>query len=469
MQNQAGRLGRLPAARACANVAGMRVLFLQPPMRDCYRTAFREYPLGLMSLAAAVRREGSEVVLLDARRAQRGMSVAPPTEIAQLLAPVDGAEPLLGPWRHFGFSFARIEREVAAIAPDVVCVSAMCTPYAGEAIETARAVRRAQPTARIIMGGHHATADPESLVAEGVVDHVVRGEGEEILPQIIAGDGFPQIVEAPDGKPLRITDLDALAQPARDLVDAGRYRYGRRRYAMVVTSRGCPHCCRFCSVHALSGHAHRARSIAGVLAEIEELVDGFGVTAIDFQDDNLLFDRDRIQRLCEALLKRFGSSRIEWMASNGLNVAHLDGELLRLMRRAGFAKLDIAIGTGAVPSRATLARPEELEQYERVRKAAVRLGFRVATYIILGLPWQRYAEMEATADALMAQGIFIAPSAFYNVPGMPIFEAMQRFEYVHAHVARRSSLFNAFGEDFQREDVMRLFARILAHNRSLRG
>jgi hypothetical protein len=66
----------------------------------------------------------------------------------------------------------------------------------------------------------------------------------------------------------------------------------------------------------------------------------------------------------------------------------------------------------------------------------------------------------------MEKPTLIAPSVFYNVPGMPIFEKMMRFEVVSAHVARRGSVVNCQGVDFTREDVIDLFSAIRRHNLS---
>lgn len=441
----------------------MRILLVQPPIRDFYRTAFREYPLGLLYLASALESHGHHPAILDARRCKRPRAIPPPpelTDIADLFRAKGGPFPR---YQHFGMGVESIGAAAAAARPDAICISALFTPYVGETIETARAVRDALPRCPIIVGGHHATADPASLEREGCIDLVIRGEGEEILPEILCH--LPNARIAPSsGAPARIGDLDALPFPARHLINPDRYRFAKRRYTMLLTSRGCPHRCSFCSVHALSGHTHRVRSVEAVLEEIDECVRRHGIGAIDFQDDNLLFDADRIKGLFEACLVRTEGRGIAWMASNGVNAAHLDRELVRLMQRMGFAKLDLALGTGDVASRGNLLRPETTARYEEVLAWAEEAALPVTTYIILGIPFQTLSEMRTTVGYLTAKKTLIAPSIFYNVPGMPCFEEMRQYERSNIHAARRSSAFNCDGADFRREDIVRLFNEIRAYN-----
>lgn len=445
----------------------MRALLIQPPIRDFYRTAFREYPLGLLSLAGALEAAGHEAVLLDARGGGRARPASLPAPLAPLERYYTRANNLFLGFKHFGITFDEIGRRAAAIHPDVVCISAMFTPYVGEVLETARAVRRGLPGCRIIAGGHHATADPESLLEDGAIDTVIRGEGEELLPVVLQDTALPAVV-ADGSAPARIDDLDRLPLPARHLVDPDRYRYQKRRYTMILTSRGCPHRCSFCSVHTLSGHAHRVRSIDGILAEIDECAGKRGIRAFDFQDDNLLFDADRMKSLLEHLITAYGGRDFDWQASNGLNAAHLDRELITLMKRLGFQKLDLALGTGGVASREQLCRPETVVRYEEVLGWAQEAEMDVTTYIILGLPFQPIAEMHETVAYLKGQETLIAPSVFYNVPGMPCFEEARRFEIVDDHIARRSSAFNNNGIDFTRHDIFQLFRDIRTYNLSLR-
>jgi len=438
----------------------MKILLIQPPIRDFYRTEFREYPLGLLYLAASLEKAGFEAEILDARKCAKPQKISLPGKLSYLNSFYTKENNLFLHYKHFGMLYEEIAKCAAAASPDAICISSMFTPYVEEVIDTARAIKKVLTTTPIIAGGHHASVDPNSLLNSGVIDKVIIGEGENKLPAVIAS---PSRVPRGEAIPM---DLNLLPLPARHLISSDRYKLGKKNYTMILTSRGCPHRCSFCSVHTVCGTEHRTRNIDGIINEIEECVKHFKIEAFDFQDDNLLFDSDRIKILFENIILKF-EGKIELLASNGLNVSSLDDELLHLMKRAGFRKLDIALGTGAVPSRRNLQRPESIAKYETVLQAANSIGIPVTTYIILGIPTQPLEEMRETIEHLKTKNTLIAPSIFYNVPGMPIFEECKRFEYCHEHLARRSSAFNNFGVDFVREDVLELFKDIRKHNLGL--
>ncbi|MFH1652802.1 MAG: radical SAM protein [Pseudomonadota bacterium] len=438
----------------------MKVLLIQPPIRDFYRTRFREYPLGLLYIAGSLEKHSIKSQILDARKISHAKTCEIPKNLDYLRNLYTKENDLFVGYKHFGFSYEKIQKRVCESEPDIVILSSMFTPYVNEVIETAKAIKIAKPNITVIAGGHHATNDPDSLLRGGHIDHVIRGEGENSLAEFLSTPSLHQVA-----KNHLIENLDSIPFPARHLIDPDAYTFQKKRYTMILTSRGCPHRCTFCSVHSVCGHKHRTRSIDNVIAEIEECVERFGIEVFDFQDDNLLFDKDRIKILLEKIIAKFGD-RIEVMASNGLNVSHLDSKLLSLMKRAGFKKLDLAIATGKVVSRENLKRPESVEYYEDVLETANSLKLPVTTYIILGIPTQPLSEMIETVDYLKSKKTLISPSIFYNVPGMDIFEEMKRFEYTDDHIARRSSAFNNFGLDFTRDDIFKIFLDIRRFNLS---
>lgn len=444
----------------------MKTLLIQPPIEDFYRTRFREYPLGLLYLAASLRAGGHQAELLDARYCKKGRSVALPETFGYLAGYYGAGNGLFGGFRRFGIDYHEIGEMVGRARPDAVFVNAMFTPYSVEVKKMSATVKKVFPECRIIAGGHHATADPDDMISSGVIDSVVRGEGEEVV--LDAMNGGRIIYEGAGGQPFRVDDLDSLPFPARDIVRADMYLYNKRPYTMILTSRGCPHRCSFCSVQSLSGHTYRKRSVQNVIYEIDECIKKYGIRVFDFQDDNLLYDPLRIKEMLLQIQRLYGGYGLELMASNGLNAAHIDEELLYLMRRAGFRKLDIALAAGDVASRKNLRRPESVEKYENILEAAVKEGLSVTTYIILGLPFQPISEMRETVEYLKKKPTLISPSIFYNVPGMPMYEEARQFEYAPVHAARRSSAFNCFGKDFTRDDIFALFKEIREYNTKIK-
>ena len=131
-----------------------------------------------------------------------------------------------------------------------------------------------------------------------------------------------------------IKDVDSLPFPARDLVDMSRL--GTHKYidvgrvsATMISSRGCPFKCAFCSSHITMGKVYRFRSAENVLAEIDELVNRYRVNHIAFEDDTFTLNRDRVEAICQGLMKR--QYDLTWYCLS--RVESMDPELARLMRR----------------------------------------------------------------------------------------------------------------------------------------
>ncbi|MFH1874775.1 MAG: radical SAM protein [Pseudomonadota bacterium] len=443
----------------------MKILLIQPPIQDFYRTRFREYPLGLLYLASELEKKSHQVSILDARRIKKPKKIDFPIQLAYLKKYFNANSLLFRHYYHFGLTYEEIAKIAQEYKPDIVGLTSNFTPYYLEVINTARAIKKAAPYAKIIVGGHHATADPDSLAAEEAIDCVILGEAEFALPQAIEQTTLPKIYAG--AKDLEVHALDKISKPARHLLNPAHYLYHKHFYSMLLTSRGCPHACKFCSAQSLSGHKYRVHSVDYVLNEVEELIAKFKIGVIDIQDDNFLFNQDRAKELLAKLIAKTRKNNIELLASNGLNVAHLDKELLNLMKQVGFKKIDVALPTASASHQSILGRPETLTQYESMLDCASSAGIEVNTNIIIGIPFQPLAEMKATVEYLQSKPTLISPSIFYNVPGMPIYEEMKKYEYTNHHLARRSSAFNNWGQDFVREDIIKLFAKIREMNLKL--
>ncbi|MEI6080694.1 MAG: radical SAM protein [bacterium] len=446
----------------------MNILFIQHPIQDFYNTRFREYPLGLLYLAAALKNNKElNVNILDARYCSKPKVIPVPSELKYLERYYTKSNELFLNYKHFGMSFDEIRSKIKGLRPDVVCINVMFTTYNAQALQTAAIVKEVCPNCMVIAGGYHATVASKELLSSGCIDVVVRGEGEEILARMLNNRNIERskgtIVDS-NGSPFIVDDLDSLSFPARELLDPTKYTFNKRPYTMLLTSRGCPNSCVFCSVHSMAGHGYRARDISKVLEEIDECYKKYGIEAFDLQDDNLLFDPQRMKRLLDGIMSKYGKKKFDLLASNGLNSSNLDPELLGLMKDAGFKKLDISLATGAVPYRDGLKRPETIVQYESLLESAVSMGFDVTTYVIIGLPEQPLDEIKQTLEYLMGKKTLISPSVFYNVPGMPIYNEMKKYERLDLDIARRSTAFNSRGRDFEPDDIFNVFRQIRRHN-----
>src|SRR5262245_5680124 len=168
----------------------MKVLLIQPPVRDFYDTDIRLQPIGLAYLKAAVAKHlpGVEVIVKDYHGGWGRRTVAIPKELRYLSEyyPVADQSPFstFHQYYHFGKPFDDVEKEIADLQPDVVGISSLFTPYYREALEVAARVKK-RTHALVVMGGSHASAAPQSLLASPHVDYVIRGEGEKPFVELL--------------------------------------------------------------------------------------------------------------------------------------------------------------------------------------------------------------------------------------------------------------------------------------------
>lgn len=216
-----------------------------------------------------------------------------------------------------------------------------------------------QQGALVVMGGPHVSfMDKEALDAEAV-DYVIRNEGEysflslvqflakEIPWEEVRGVSYlehGELRRSPD-MPF-IQDLDSLPFPARDLLPLGSYKekMNGRLMTTLVTSRGCPFNCEFCSASQFSGIRWRARSVRNIIDEIGLVYDDYGYRAISFVDDNFTLDPSRATNVSEEILAK-GWDLI-WAAMSRVDTIVNHPDMVRTMARAGFRWTFIGFESG---------------------------------------------------------------------------------------------------------------------------
>lgn len=207
---------------------------------------------------------------------------------------------------------------------DVACISAL-TPTADRAYEIARGHKAIRPSGLTIMGGVHPSFLPDE--AKQFADYVVVGEGELVIADLVVNGKDQKVVQGP-----RVKDLDCLPIPELGML-VGATKVPR---APLLTSRGCPFNCNFCSVTKMFGHTYRMHSIERVIDEIRRVQH----KNIFFYDDNFTASPARTKKLLEAMLR--ANIRLKWTAQTRVDVAR-DQELVALMARAGCTRLYIGL------------------------------------------------------------------------------------------------------------------------------
>ena len=461
----------------------MKILLIQPPIQDFYQTSIRTQPIGLAYLATSLKKHGHEVEILDCQIEKR-TSISIPSELSYLknFYPFNDRSPfkLYTGYYHFGIGWKEVEQKIKDSKADAFGISCSFTPYHGEALEIARIIKEWDPKKMVVMGGAHISCDPEDVLQTPFVDYVVLGEGEIRLPFLIekfAQKDFKEIAMM-DGigyrwkgelriNPLQtfIKDLDSLSLPARELLDLDQYRIKKKRSTMIITSRGCPHECAYCSAHLVMGASFRTRSPEAVLEEMVECQKRYGIEVFDIEDDNFTLDRERAKRLMGLVIENFGEEKLELSAMNGVSLTALDEELLKLMKRSGFKTINLSLVSTNPLTKEKMGRPKGATEFDTILGKAEQVHLNVIAYALLGMPGQTMEEMVETLIYLMGKKVLIGPSVYYPTPKTPLFERCKKEGILPPRLSQcRSSAFPIETKEFHRLDILTLFRLVRVIN-----
>ncbi len=358
-------------------------------------------PLGLAYIAAVAQKAGEEVLIIDS-----------PT---------------------LGFTNEEVVSEIKHLRPHLLGLSAT-TFNVKETLHIISQSKVALPNLFTVIGGPHVSfTDEETLQECPELDAVVRGEGEETFRELLEtvssdGDlsGVLGLTYRRDEKVFRnpsrpfIKDLDSIPFPAFHLLPMERYFVlSGRRFACMVTSRGCPFGCNFCSSSQLFGKVWRFRSLESVVAEMEMLKSRHGVQEIEFLDDTFTINRKRAAAICERIIAR--KLNIEWTAS--ARVACLDVDLAREMKEAGCFARYIGFESGSQEVLDSISKGIRVEQVEETMEVTRKAGLETIGSFIIG----SLADTVSTIRKTIHFAKRLAPNyAQFTLltpyPGTPLFE-----------------------------------------------
>ena len=332
----------------------------------------------------------------------------------------DNLEDIGGAKYRQGLKNSEIIARIINFTPDVVVITVPFSGWSNAAFDLAATVKKVDKDIATVLIGLHPSARPTECLEQPNVDFVVIGEPEETVQELasvlehnkkdelkkVKGIGFVENGQTVITEPRPfIQDLDSLPFPARHLLPMKQFFEAAKKMPIsgnlrkpsvrMLTSRGCPYGCIFCSNHIVMGKQWRARSAKNVVAEIEQIIASYGIKQIDFLDDNIAFDRKRLETICDLIVEK--GLNVEWCTPNGVRADSLDEELLRKMGKAGCSSILIAPESGV--QRVVdqiIKKKQDLKKVEEVVVAARKLGIRVGCFFIIGLIGETKEDIKAT-------------------------------------------------------------------------
>ena len=319
-----------------------------------------------------------------------------------------------------GLTNDEIAERIRAWKPDMAVITVPFSGWSKAAFETAAIVKQVNKDIVTVLMGLHPSVKATECLAQPNVDFVVIGEPEmtvlELADTLAKGDSSKLkevrgIAFMKDGKTVTTTprsaieNLDQLPYPARHLLPMKEFFEAANKRPIsgnlkkpsirMLTSRGCGHACIFCSNYIVMGRKWRGRSAENVVGEIEQIVRDFGVRQIDFLDDNVSFDRDRMMHICDLLIEK--KLNVEWCTPNGVRADCLDEELLKKMKKAGCKRILVAPESGVQRVvDEVINKRQDLKKVEEAVSAAHKAGIEVGCFFIIGMPGETKEDMKAT-------------------------------------------------------------------------
>ena len=295
----------------------------------------------------------------------------------------------------------------------------------------AEAIADRYPGTTIVLGGVGATAVEELILTRfPSIDIVVRGEGEvtgpELLRALDGGDlaSVPGISYRSNGAVRhtadreRIHDLNAIPFPAFDRVDLGRYAgYG------LMTSRGCPYPCTFCSVAPVWNHQSYSRSAENIVGEMRALNQRAGVELFLFQDEFFVSGKERVLDFCRTL-QRSGLD-VRWKAFGRINLT--DVEMMQAMADSGCIELRFGIESGADRILKRIRKGFAAQEVLEVVPRAIEILPRVDAFYMWGFPFETMTDFNQTLFqmlSLRSMGARILPSLLSLLPQTELYEQL---------------------------------------------
>ncbi|MBF0225258.1 MAG: B12-binding domain-containing radical SAM protein [Desulfobacterales bacterium] len=409
------------------------ILLIQPPIRDFYLTSKRTIPYGLACIAASIISNGFTVEIFDALSTSKSKIIDYPKEFEYLKPFYKNSDispfGLFHKFKHFGYSFEHIGNIAKKSQSFLIGISSLFTPYSDEAIITAEYIKKFYPTCKIVLGGHHPTSLPLSVINSNAVDFVLRGEGETSMPLLAKAvkenEGFEKIpgivFKRQDGtiyisKSSSMDNIDGFPLPAINLINNNFYKRGNAGSTVIITGRGCPLKCTYCSVNS-SEIPYRKRSVDSVIKEMDIAITKFNARFIDFEDENLSFQKNWFLELLEKIKKNFCGYNLELRAMNGLYPPAIDEEIIQKMKETGFKTVNLSLGTTCKDQLKKWNRKDVSGSLDNCLELAEKYGLDAVCYIIVGAPFQNWKDSISDMIFLAQRRTLLGVSVFYPSPG----------------------------------------------------
>ena len=317
--------------------------------------------------------------------------------------------------------------------PDVIGITVYSNHVPKTKI-TLEIIKEEFPNVPIIGGGPHCTIDYEKTFNELALDYICIGEGEYTMVEFLdylkglrPVESIKGIAFKKDGKiiftgerPLE-KNIDKFPFPAYHLIEQHIpmirpqiMGYKRKPLLLLISSRGCPYLCGFCSDHILWKRKFRAHSPEYLVTMIEHLIQKYGIREITFLDDSFLLDKKRVKKFCDLFIEKKIS--IYW--SVNINLAHVSEDILIKMKKAGCWHVSTGIESGNEEVLKFTRKPLTVDLARKNLNILAKVGILCRGYFIIGLLKDTSKTIQDTIEFTLNNPLYLVHICIYSIyPG----------------------------------------------------
>jgi len=314
-----------------------------------------------------------------------------------------------------GLNEQEIFNRIQQFNPDIIGVTCVFTSEILNTIKICKLSKIAQPNAKIVVGGLHPSTYPQETMKQCLeIDTIISGEGEYKFLNYIQGKPYENIP--------KIENLDKLPFPARHLLKMDTYIKINRhispypkeqRTEQILTSRGCPGHCIFCSSSNFWGHTFRARSPDNVLKEMKHLIDEYQIQEFQFTDDSMTLDKKRAMKIFE----KMKTLNVSFCMANGTFVNSLDKEMIKTMAESGCYQITFSVESGSKKSLKLMKKNVNLDRVKPLVDYSRKLGISSHGTFVLGIPGETTKDIKESFK--YAEDVDFDSVSFFIVAPLP--------------------------------------------------
>ncbi len=379
----------------------INVLLINPPQKYFEKSqGFNVYfPIGLLSIAAMVK-DICNIKILDCLVTDFQIT----EENDHLI---------------YGAPFDKIKLRIKEFNPDIVGVTVPFSTQIGNAKKISEICKKINKNITVVFGGPDPSVRYEYILKDGACDYCVVREGEKTFFEFIKNFSSKSKLNKIEGLAYKqggkiflkhrkfLDNLDELPFPAYELINMddylkNKYLYVQRSFIYkksisIITSRGCPFNCVFCSIKLHMGKKFRYNSTDYVIRHLEYIIEKFGIKKFHFEDDNMSLNKKRFEQILDKIIAK--KLKIRWDVPNGLRADTLNFDLLKKIKRSGGNHLTIAIESGSQDVLDNIIKKKtSLDYILNVIKDCRKLRIKIQAFYVIGFPGETIEQMKETTN-----------------------------------------------------------------------